>query len=381
MNNRFFKLLLVQLVLLCAGVCCAQEVNQEVKIKRLNKRHPVICMKSFVDAGYDQKDGSNINGPSVIKLPDWLPVEKRVNKKAKYYLYFAHHHGKYIRLAWAKKVTGPYHLVQDSPLYGSYKDAVLHLDADYLDAGKTKIVNHVASPVVVVDHTNKLFKLYFHSPSRLKANNKNIGQQTFFATSEDGLEFNDNIVPLYLGSFYFSPFQVRNRWYAFANHGYIYEAPKYGEIAVPMGFNSIKPLWTLKKDFFKNVIHEYCVKNNIQPEFGVRHLSQIVKGNTLYVFFSSRDDTPERLYCTKVDISNKDFRKWKAKDLTLVMTAEEDWEGGNLPPKKSTNGFAPQPVNEIRDTFIFEADNGNLYLFYCAGGERGIGVASLKINE
>ena len=41
-------------------------------------------------------DGSNINGPCCIKVPNWCK-----NKLGNYYLYFAHHRGKYIRMAYA----------------------------------------------------------------------------------------------------------------------------------------------------------------------------------------------------------------------------------------------------------------------------------------
>ena len=47
--------------------------------------------------------GSNINGPSLIRVPDWLP-----NPLGKYYLYFAHHKGEYIRLAYADDLSGPW---------------------------------------------------------------------------------------------------------------------------------------------------------------------------------------------------------------------------------------------------------------------------------
>jgi hypothetical protein len=40
--------------------------------------------------------GDNSNGPSVIKVPDWVP-----NKLGAFYMYFAHHRGMYIRLAYA----------------------------------------------------------------------------------------------------------------------------------------------------------------------------------------------------------------------------------------------------------------------------------------
>ena len=47
-------------------------------------------------------DGDNINGPSMIKVPDWIQ-----SPLGKYYLYFAHHQGKYIRLAYADHPEGP----------------------------------------------------------------------------------------------------------------------------------------------------------------------------------------------------------------------------------------------------------------------------------
>jgi hypothetical protein len=39
----------------------------------------------------DDRMGSNINGPSLIRVPDWVP-----DPLGRYYLYFAHHHGTYI---------------------------------------------------------------------------------------------------------------------------------------------------------------------------------------------------------------------------------------------------------------------------------------------
>ena len=50
------------------------------------------------------RDGANINGPSLIATPEWLP-----GHLGKYYLYFAHHEGTYIRLAYAdEEPTGPW---------------------------------------------------------------------------------------------------------------------------------------------------------------------------------------------------------------------------------------------------------------------------------
>jgi len=49
--------------------------------------------------------GENIQGPSLICVPDW--VEDRLGR---YYLYFADHKGKYIRLAYADELTGPWQI-------------------------------------------------------------------------------------------------------------------------------------------------------------------------------------------------------------------------------------------------------------------------------
>ena len=47
--------------------------------------------------------GGNINGPSLIRTPAWLP-----NALGRYYLYFAHHQGEFIRLAYADDLAGPW---------------------------------------------------------------------------------------------------------------------------------------------------------------------------------------------------------------------------------------------------------------------------------
>jgi len=49
--------------------------------------------------------GTNLNGPSLIRVPAWLerPLER-------YYLYFAHHRGTFIRLAYADRLSGPWHV-------------------------------------------------------------------------------------------------------------------------------------------------------------------------------------------------------------------------------------------------------------------------------
>ena len=53
----------------------------------------------------DDRMGSNINGPSLIRVPDW--IEEPLGR---YYLYFADHKGSYIRLACADALAGPWRM-------------------------------------------------------------------------------------------------------------------------------------------------------------------------------------------------------------------------------------------------------------------------------
>ena len=57
----------------------------------------------LIDARIDVRLEGNVNGPSLIKMPAWLK-----SRKAEYYLYFSHHCGDHIRLAFANQLTEPW---------------------------------------------------------------------------------------------------------------------------------------------------------------------------------------------------------------------------------------------------------------------------------
>ncbi|MEC7907249.1 MAG: hypothetical protein VYC82_08490 [Verrucomicrobiota bacterium] len=61
---------------------------------------------------------TKINGPSLIRVPDWIR-----DPLGKYYLYFAHHDGKFIRLAYANAIQGPWSI---------YEPGTLRLEAKHL---------------------------------------------------------------------------------------------------------------------------------------------------------------------------------------------------------------------------------------------------------
>jgi hypothetical protein len=87
-------------------------------------------------------DGASINGPSMIRVPDWVP-----NPLGKYYLYFAHHAGKYLRLAYADQPEGPWKF---------HTGGVLQL------ADQRVVSGHIASPEVIVDNENRRIVLFYH---------------------------------------------------------------------------------------------------------------------------------------------------------------------------------------------------------------------------
>ena len=58
----------------------------------------------ILDPDLDPTLTDNINGPSLIRVPDWVP-----EPLGRYYLYFASHQGgQYIRLAYADQLSGPW---------------------------------------------------------------------------------------------------------------------------------------------------------------------------------------------------------------------------------------------------------------------------------
>ena len=94
--------LIVTLVLLMSAATLAQ--SPRVTVTRLLDR-------PLIGPDIHPSIGENIQGPSLIKVPDWLP-----NKMGNYYLYFADHKGRYIRLAYADSITGPWQIHEPGSL-------------------------------------------------------------------------------------------------------------------------------------------------------------------------------------------------------------------------------------------------------------------------
>ncbi len=349
-------------------------------VTRLNNSQPIITEQMFIDLGATHENGAgmtegeNINGASVIRIPDWIAPENRADPNAIYYLYFAHHRGDYIRLAWAEDIEGPWHLYNVGTGVPLDDRGVLSLDSnDEIDIGNDITVrNHIASPDVFADDDNERIIMYFHSPTRYNGNN--VGQNSFVATSDYGLDFNGNIEPVILGGSYFRVFDYNDNLYALDNGADLYKAPDANDPwAPPPGFDFGDDLWTRSSnDPFADDLEEAGFSGR------VRHTAVYLLGDTLQVFYSRRGDTPERIQMSTIDLVVGDYDLW---DSTFppeeILEAEPGWEGGQFPPDPSEGGDAPENVNQLRDPYVFEDIDGELYLFYSGCGEDAIGIAHL----
>jgi hypothetical protein len=272
-------------------------------------------------AGLTGEDAANINGPSLIRVPPWAP-----NRRGAYYLYFAHHKGKGIRLAYADALRGPWRI---------HPGGVLPLE-------RTPCRDHVASPDVHVDEERHEIRMYFHGVTR-------YGQRTFVATSPNGLDFTAHRQRL--GPFYFRVFRHRGRHYAVAKHR--------NACGVLLGSRDpCRP--------FRRIAY-------VVP--GMRHAAVHVEGDTLLLFFSVIGDDPESILLARMNLSGPP-RTWRPGEPVTLLAPEEDWEGADLPPAPSRSGPASGPVRQVRDPAYFE-ENGERYLLYSVAGEQGIALARL----
>ncbi len=376
-------LYLILLVVTTFGALAQASEKQLYEVVRIGG-NPIISQEMFTALGIED-EGENINGPSVIRIPDWIPSDKRADSTAQYYMYFAHHDGEYIRMAWAAQVKGPWHLHQmgDSVAKGK-RGAIDNGGKDIrLDHNIVIDFNHLASPDAFVDDEKQRIILYFHSgPSTYVDGVKaSISQVSWVSTSPYGLDFNDHIESVFLGPSYFRVFDYDNNKYALTNDGTPYRAPSIAAPwTAPAGFDYSSKLWDKHPNnpFQADITAAGIDKDDLR----VRHTAVRVVGDQLHVFYSRRGDAPERIQMSTIDLSVGDWEKWDASYPPLeLMTAQEGWEGGQFEIEPSETASAPENVHQLRDPFVFEDENDSLYLFYTGCGEDAIGIARLSYND
>jgi arylsulfatase A-like enzyme len=350
-------------------------------VHRLNNATPIITQEMFAELGAEE-DGANINGPSVIRVPDWIAPENRADPDAEYYCYFAHHDGAYIRMAWASEIEGPWHLYKVGSGAQLGDRGVLDLGGNeiFLDNGIVIPDNHLASPDAHVDHENQRIILYFHSGGPIHVGGYELNsQRTFVSYSPYGLDFFDQIQPVFLGTSYFRVFDFEDQLYALSNSGTPYQARNANSPWTPPGgFDFTEKLW----DQHPNNPFQADITgiDGIPAEaLRVRHTGVRLVDDQLHVFYSRRGDLLENIQMSSIDLSTGDWTQWDATYPPYqILPSVPGWEGGDLTPAPSETSSAPEDVNQLRDPFVFQDNDGSLYLFYAGRGEDAIGLAKLS---
>jgi hypothetical protein len=275
--------------------------------------------------------GDNINGPSLIRVPQW--VERPLGR---YYLYFAHHAGKFIRLAYADRLTGPWKI---------YELGTLRLEQ------APRCSDHVASPDIHVDNLRREILMYFHCPAG-RPGRVDIGEQkTFLAASRDGLRFTANTVPL--GPAYFRVFRRGAYYYTVVRGGLLLRSRNLRSAFEP-GPTLIPP----------------------DTRRMLRHAAVDVKGDLLRVYYSLIGDRPERILLSETRMTG-DWQDWRGSAPVTLLSPERSYEGADRPLEASKPDEAPGRVRQLRDPAIFRED-GKTYLIYSIAGESGLAIAELR---
>ncbi|MCP4843934.1 MAG: glycoside hydrolase family 68 protein [Actinomycetia bacterium] len=300
--------------------------------------------------------GSNIQGPSVLSVPEW--IEEPLGRL---YLYFADHKGTYIRLAFADQVAGPWVVhapgalqlvdsgfptepfeVSDEEvdaIRSRYED-VLGFDRMPSDLRGDLTIPHVASPDVHVDEAAGEVVCYFHGLAELGR------QASKVAVSTDGITF--SVLPGEVPHTYLRAFLHDGATYGLAMPGVVYRS------------TDGRTGWEQGPTLFGR---------------DMRHSAVTVRDGTLHVFWTRVGDAPESILHSTVDLDG-DWGRWRASKPAEVLRPERPWEGADLPVEPSIRGAAEGPVRQLRDPALFE-DGGRTFLFYAVAGESGIGVAEI----
>ena len=304
--------------------------------------------------------GDNINNPAVIRVPSW--VERPLGR---YYMYFAHHMGGFIRLAYANTLEGPWRIyepgvldVRDTAFYRPQPDPPENLEDFY---------THVASPEVLIDDANHRFVLWVHgwwtegtmwpvgeAAARQWARQHGYGQYTQPAVSPDGLHFVTR--PAITQTSYLRVFPHAGSLYGMSRLGLLLRSTD------PLGRFETGP----------NPFRGGPFGNR------VRHVAVMRRGGLLLVFFTAIGDAPERIMMASIDTSG-DWTTWKTSDAVEILKPEAPYECPSLPNLPSEAGDVKGPVQQIRDPFVFE-ENGRSLLFYSFCGEQGIAAATLDFK-
>ncbi len=288
--------------------------------------NPIITAES------DPTLDGNVNGPSLIRAPDWLE-----NPLGRYYLYFAHHKGAHIRLAYADALEGPWRI---------HAAGTLSLPESRFPTTPPEVLPdtpHIASPDVHVFDDTREIRMYYHGLL------EDGTQRSRVAVSADGIRF--EAAEELLGLSYFRVFRHTDWHYAMAMPGVLYRS-RDGLTSFERGPVLFGP--------------------------DMRHSALLLKDGELFVFWTRVADAPERVLCSRITLS-EDWSSWQASEAVDVLRPETAWEGADLPLEPSVRGPVMKPVNQLRDPAIFQ-EGDRSYLLYAIAGEHGLAIAELEVD-
>ena len=301
--------------------------------------------------------GVNIQGPSLVRVPEWVEAPL-----GRYYLYFADHKGRYIRLAYADRLEGPWTVHVPGALHleqTPFPEKPLEVPADRLktaEAGQRAsgrrmphsvafemTTPHIASPDVHIDDDHRRFVMYYHGL-------EGVGRQVSrVAVSADGLAFESG--EEILGRTYMRVFDHRGMTHALAMPGQFYRSadPLGGFEEGPLLFNA-----------------------------DMRHSAVLLREDMLHVFWTQVGHAPERILLSTIDLHD-DWNEWKESEPVEVLRPERPWEGADEPLTPSVRSVAYGMVNQLRDPAIY-VEGDEVYLLYAVAGESGIAIARIAFD-
>lgn len=296
----------------------------------------------------DPSIGVNIQGPSPIRVPDWID-----EPLGRYYLYFADHKGSYIRLAYANKIEGPWKIHVPGSLHlrdSHFPTAPPQPNEEVPTSSSMELPHsshkefstpHIASPDVHVDNKNRRIVMYFHG---LESYGRQLSR---VATSKNGFDF--ETYPETIGPTYLRAFTYENELYAMTMPGQFF-----------LSGDGLKEFEPGPKLFNANM----------------RHSALLVRKDLLHVFWTQVKDAPERILVSTIDLKQP-YSEWCESESYELLRPEREWEGAMEPVEPSIRSVAYGLVCQLRDPAVL-VDDDQIYLFYAAGGESCIGVATLS---
>ncbi len=337
-------------IVLLAGPCLSLAASPVIRAERVMDR-PLIAPSMLPG-----DEGESINGPSLIRVPDWVP-----NRLGRYYLYFAHHGGKYIRFAYADEITGPWTLVPGG----------------LLPVGEQKVLrNHIASPEAVIDEETKQIYLFTHGNRK-----EGVGPQiSTVAVSPDGRAFRD--LGVVVGPAYLRVFRHGGVWYALDGSGALHRAKELGAPFQLVGQVIGQDILDALDPWLRG--EPGAERPERRPKIGdgrydIRHVGTDLHDGRLYVYFSCLSHRPERIIATEVELSGPP-ETWRARGVFEVLQPERPWEGADLPLAYSRGGstikYGYNRVRELRDPGVYR-EGDEAWLLYSTAGEYGLGLAKL----